>query len=160
MRTITLIILHCSATREGQSFDFEQCRTDHISHRGFSDIGYHFYITRDGVVHNGRPLERIGAHCLHHNRYSVGVCYEGGLDREGRPRDTRTVPQKIALEALLRELKRMFPRALIVGHRDLDPRKDCPKKGFLCVPVTPSVVEGSHIILSHTLREMSRLRLT
>ena len=126
MRTITLIILHCSATREGQSFDFEQCRTDHISHRGFSDIGYHFYITRDGVVHNGRPLERIGAHCLHHNRYSVGVCYEGGLDREGHPRDTRTVPQKIALEALLRELKRMVPRALLVGHRDLDPRKDCP----------------------------------
>ena len=126
MRTVTLIILHCSATREGQSFDFEQCREDHIRHRGFSDIGYHFYVTRDGVVHNGRPLERIGAHCLHHNRHSIGVCYEGGLDWEGRPKDTRTVRQKIALEALLQELKRMFPRALIVGHRDLNPRKACP----------------------------------
>lgn len=45
MRTITLIIIHCSATPEGRSLDFETCRQDHIRHRGFTDIGYHFYIT-------------------------------------------------------------------------------------------------------------------
>ena len=94
MRTITLIILHCSATREGQSFGFEDCRRDHIRHRGFRDIGYHYYITRDGTVHRGRPLEQVGAHCRNHNRHSIGICYEGGLDAEGRAKDTRTEAQK------------------------------------------------------------------
>ena len=79
MRTITLIIIHCSATPEGRRLDFETCRRDHIRHRGFTDIGYHFYITRDGEIHRGRPLEKVGAHCKNHNRHSVGICYEGGL---------------------------------------------------------------------------------
>ena len=95
-------------------------------HRGFRDIGYHFYITRDGEIHRGRALEKIGAHCRNHNAHSVGVCYEGGLDANGKPKDTRTLEQKGALLALLRELKRQFPKALIVGHRDLNPMKGCP----------------------------------
>ncbi|MBV4340939.1 N-acetylmuramoyl-L-alanine amidase, partial [Bacteroides thetaiotaomicron] len=44
MRTITLIIIHCSATPEGKALSAEACRQDHIRHRGFRDIGYHFYI--------------------------------------------------------------------------------------------------------------------
>ncbi|SEG70681.1 N-acetylmuramoyl-L-alanine amidase, partial [Bacteroides thetaiotaomicron] len=55
MRTITLIIIHCSATPEGKALSAEACRQDHIRHRGFRDIGYHFYITRDGEIHPGRP---------------------------------------------------------------------------------------------------------
>lgn len=126
MRTVTLIIVHCSATPEGQSFDFEQCRREHIRHRGFRDIGYHFYITRNGEIHRGRPIEQIGAHCQHHNRHSVGICYEGGLDRNRQPCDTRTLEQKASLLALIRELKKLFPNALVVGHRDLNPMKACP----------------------------------
>ena len=106
MRTITLIIIHCSATSEGKSLSAEACRQDHILHRGFRDIGYHFYITRDGEIHR--------------------VCYEGGLDANGKPKDTRTLEQKGALLALLRELKRQYPKALVVGHRDLNPMKGCP----------------------------------
>ena len=94
MRTITLIIIHCSATPEGKSLSAEACRQDHILHRGFRDIGYHFYITRDGEIHRGRALEKIGAHCRNHNAHSVGVCYEGGLDANGKPKDTRTLEQK------------------------------------------------------------------
>lgn len=126
MRTITLIIIHCSATPEGKSLSAEACRQDHILHRGFRDIGYHFYITRDGEIHRGRALEKIGAHCRNHNAHSIGVCYEGGLDANGKPKDTRTLEQKGALLALLRELKRQFPKALVVGHRDLNPMKGCP----------------------------------
>lgn len=126
MRTITLLIVHCSATPEGQSLDFETCRNDHLLHRGFSDIGYHFYLTRDGEIHRGRPLEKMGAHCRGHNRHSIGICYEGGLDKQGAPQDTRTLEQRGALLALLRELKRLFPHALIVGHHDLNPQKACP----------------------------------
>ena len=90
------------------------------------DIGYHFYITRDGEIHRGRSLEEVGAHCRNHNAHSIGVCYEGGLDADGKPKDTRTLEQRGALFALLRELKRQFPKALIVGHRDLNPMKGCP----------------------------------
>ena len=92
MRTITLIIIHCSATPEGKSLSAEACRQDHILHRGFRDIGYHFYITRDGEIHRGRALEKIGAHCRNHNAHSIGVCYEGGLDANGKPKDTGHVP--------------------------------------------------------------------
>jgi len=126
MRTITLIIIHCSATPEGKSLSAEACRQDHILHRGFRDMGYHFYITRDGEIHRGRALEKVGAHCRNHNAHSIGVCYEGGLDANGKPKDTRTLEQEGALLALLRELKRQFPKALIVGHRDLNPMKGCP----------------------------------
>ena len=80
MRTITLIIIHCSATPEGKFLSAEACRQDHIQHRGFRDIGYHFYITRDGEICQGRPLEKVGAHCRDHNTHSIGICYEGGLD--------------------------------------------------------------------------------
>lgn len=126
MRTITLIIIHCSATPEGRSLSFEECRRDHIMHRHFRDIGYHYYITRDGVVHEGRPIEKVGAHCEGHNSHSIGICYEGGLDANGKPADTRTDAQRKALKSLVERMHRLFPKALIVGHHDLNPRKACP----------------------------------
>ncbi|HIZ01366.1 MAG TPA: N-acetylmuramoyl-L-alanine amidase, partial [Candidatus Bacteroides merdipullorum] len=88
--------------------------------------GYHFYVTRDGQVHAGRPIGQPGAHCRNHNRHSIGICYEGGLDTQGNPKDTRTEPQKAALRKLLSQLKESFPQALVVGHRDLNPMKECP----------------------------------
>ena len=77
MRTITLIIIHCSATPEGKSLSAEACRQDHILHRGFRDIGYHFYITRNGEIHRGRALEKVGAHCRNHRL--VFVMREGWM---------------------------------------------------------------------------------
>lgn len=132
MRTITLIIIHCSATPEGRSLSFEECRRDHIMHRHFRDIGYHFYITRDGTVHDGRPIEKVWAHCEGHNSHSIGICYEGGLDANGKPADTRTEAQRKALKSLVERMHRLFPKALIVGHHDLNPRKACP-----CFKVEP-----------------------
>ena len=126
MRTITLIIIHCSATPQGSSLSFEECRRDHIMHRHFRDIGYHYYITRDGVVHEGRPVEKVGAHCEGHNSHSIGICYEGGLDANGKPADTRTDAQRKALKSLIEDLHHRFPKALIVGHHDLNPAKACP----------------------------------
>ena len=126
MRTITLIILHCSATKENRRYRFEDCKRDHLSRPHYKDIGYHFYIERDGKTREGRPVEMVGAHCLRHNLYSIGVCYEGGLDRYGKPTDTRTVAQKDALLRLLARLKTRFPHALIMGHRELTHDRDCP----------------------------------
>ena len=114
MRRITLFIIHCSATRCGQSYSFEDCRRDHIDGRHFRDIGYHYYITRDGPgTLPGRPLSLEGAHCFGHNRHSIGICYEGGLDADGHPADTRTAEQTEQLILLLMRLAKLFPGARI-----------------------------------------------
>ena len=89
-------------------------------------IGYHYVVRRDGQIEPGRPEWLTGAHCRNHNAHSIGVCYEGGLDIRGQPADTRTEAQRQALRRLLKELKERYPRALIVGHHDLNPLKACP----------------------------------
>lgn len=125
-RLINLIVVHCSATRCDRSYSLEDCRRDHLA-RGFANIGYHFYITRDGMVHAGRPLHQEGAHAQGFNKYSIGICYEGGLSSDGHPADTRTDAQRATLEALLTRLHTDYPKARIVGHRDLPGvKKDCP----------------------------------
>ena len=126
MRTITLIILHCSAVRPDQTSSAAQIDTWHRQ-RGFHlGIGYHYVIRRNGEIEQGRTEYMVGAHCLNHNAHSIGVCYEGGLDIRGQPDDTRTTAQKVALRLLLEDLHRRYPKALIVGHHDLNPGKSCP----------------------------------
>ena len=127
-RRIAYLVIHCTATRASHPFPLEALRRCHVQQRGFRDIGYHFYITRDGITHPCRPLDQVGAHVFGFNQHSVGICYEGGLDEEGRPADTRTNEQKIALTALLRELRKDYPEARIVGHYELSTsiHKACP----------------------------------
>ena len=126
MRTITLIVIHCSAVRPDQTSSVAQIDTWHRQ-RGFHlGIGYHYVIRRNGDLELGRPEYMVGAHCQNHNAHSIGVCYEGGLDIRGQPADTRTEAQRQALRRLLEELKERYPRALIVGHHDLNPLKACP----------------------------------
>lgn len=123
---ISLIVLHCSATRVTQSFTIEQLEACHKA-RGYSSVGYHYYITRDGTLYPCRPENEVGAHALHFNKNIIGICYEGGLDAKGRPADTRTEAQKITMEELLRSLCVDFPDAEILGHCDLPGvRKACP----------------------------------
>ena len=125
MRTITLIVIHCSAVRPDQTSSAKKIDEWHKD-RKFKCIGYHYVIRRNGEIEPGRPEWQVGAHCLHHNAHSIGVCYEGGLDIRGQPADTRTAEQKAAMRTLLEQLHRRYTRALIVGHRNLDPTKDCP----------------------------------
>ena len=122
-----MIIIHCSAVKPDQTSSAAQIDTWHRkdNHWKFG-IGYHYVIRRDGEIESGRPEWMVGAHCLNHNAHSLGVCYEGGLDIRGQPDDTRTPAQKKALRWLLRQLHWTYPRAVIVGHHDLDPQKDCP----------------------------------
>ena len=125
MRTVTLLIVHCSAVRPGQQSSAPDIDRWHRA-KGWKSIGYHFVVRRDGTVETGRNIEEVGAHCRWHNRHSIGICYEGGLDEAGKPADTRTPEQKQALRQLLEQLHGQFPKALIVGHHDLDPMKACP----------------------------------
>lgn len=122
-RNITLIVVHCSATRVTSDYSPDMLERDHRA-RGFNSAGYHFYIRKSGQRVALRPLTLAGAHVTGFNRDSVGVCYEGGCDAAGNAADTRTAVQKNELGALLRELVVMYPDAEICGHRDLSPDKD------------------------------------
>ena len=125
MRTINLIVVHCSATRCDRPFPVTALIRCHADRFGFT--GYHYYITRDGTTYQTRHEQLIGAHAKGYNQHSLGVCYEGGLNKQGKPADTRTKAQKQALLKLLRRLKKEHPQAQILGHKDLpDVKKACP----------------------------------
>ena len=127
LESVRWIILHCSATRADRPYPVEQLLRDHRA-RGFRTIGYHFYIRRDGQVSQHRHLLEVGAHCRPFNRCSIGICYEGGLDSNGKPKDTRTIAQRGSLVKLLIELKQKFPKAAIRGHNEMPGAipKECP----------------------------------
>ena len=124
MRKITEIIIHCSATIEGKDYTLADIDRWHRA-RGFRNIGYHYVIYRDGSIHAGRPISEIGAHCAGHNAHSIGICYIGGLSKEGKPKDTRTPEQRKAMRSLIKHLKQKFPEANIHGHREYA-NKACP----------------------------------
>jgi len=127
MRQINEIIVHCSATPEGKNFTVEDIDKWHRQ-RGFRCIGYHYVIYLDGGIHLGRPIEEEGAHCSDggHNKHSIGVCYIGGVAKDGHTlKDTRTPEQKAAMKALIGLLKAAFCGAKVYGHRDFA-KKACP----------------------------------
>lgn len=124
MRTVTLIVVHCSATPQGSDFHATDIDRWHRA-KGWKMIGYHYVVNLDGTIEKGRPESMVGAHCKGHNEHSLGVCYIGGLDAQGRPADTRTSAQKTALRRLLERLHAAYPQALIVGHRTMAPTA-CP----------------------------------
>ena len=95
--------------------------------RGFGQYpGYHVYVKRDGTMYYCRPVSMIGCHVKGFNAHSIGVCYEGGLDEQGKPKDTRTEAQKEVLHEVFSLLKECYPTARIVGHHELYPGKACP----------------------------------
>lgn len=125
-RKINEIIIHCTATQEGTPYTVEQIRQYHKQSKGWKDIGYHYVIYLDGSVHNGRDVDFQGAHCKYHNANSIGICYVGGVGKDGKNKDTRTPAQKKAMYELIYIMKTLYPNATIHGHKEFEPRKDCP----------------------------------
>ena len=130
-RKISKIILHCTATPEGEDYNVEQIRDIHVNGNGWSDIGYHWLIGRDGTIYPGRPEAIAGAHCEGYNTDSIGVSYVGGCPARSvknwmnQSKDTRTDAQKKALVALVKELRSRYPGATVHGHNEFS-NKACP----------------------------------
>lgn len=127
MNKIDSIVIHCSATNEGVEYKAADIERWH-KQRGFKQIGYNYVIDLDGTVEIGRPLTMDGAHCntaglsgKSYNTHSIGICYIGGLDKDGKAKDTRTDKQKESLRTLVYRLIEKYPIIDVLGHRDASP---------------------------------------
>ncbi|MCW5722853.1 MAG: N-acetylmuramoyl-L-alanine amidase [Devosia sp.] len=126
VRPISEIIVHCAATPEGKDFTVDDIRAWH-KQRGWSDIGYHYVVYRDGRVMLGRPIGQIGAHVAGRNTGTIGICYIGGVSADGKTaKDTRTAAQRAALLWLVGQLAAKHKGVRkISGHNEYA-AKACP----------------------------------
>lgn len=126
LKEVKYLVVHCTATRLSQRVSVEDIDRWHKA-QGWSGIGYHWYVDRDGHIFPGRSEREAGAHVRGYNHCSIGICYEGGLDEQGNSADTRTPAQKAALLFIIKDLKQSYPNAIVLGHRDFPGvHKDCP----------------------------------
>lgn len=129
LRTSTkYVVVHCSATPANMPVNAALIDKWHRQ-RGWLKIGYHFVIKRDGSIEEGRKVDEIGAHVEGFNSQSVGVCMAGGcVNVNGKllPENNFTPEQFDSLKMLLVHLKATYKGAKIVGHKELDNKKDCP----------------------------------
>ena len=119
MRNIDKLIIHCSATREcDDSVNASVIDRWHKA-RGWKGCGYHFIVLIDGTIETGRMIDKVGAHVKGMNKSSIGICYIGGLERDGKtPKDTRTPEQKESLLLLIKTLNKIYPEATLHGHNE------------------------------------------
>ncbi|MCF7995413.1 MAG: N-acetylmuramoyl-L-alanine amidase [Chromatiaceae bacterium] len=134
MRAINMIVVHCSASPPGMDIGAEEIDRWHRQ-RGWSGIGYHKVVRLDGTIELGRDLdddgdvdEHIGAHAFGFNRHSLGIVYIGGVDSDGKPKDTRTSAQRLVLLNEVAAWARQYrvPVDSVKGHYELDGGKACP----------------------------------
>lgn len=124
-RNVFELIWHCAATPEGKDFTVEDIDRWHKD-RGWSGIGYHFVVYRDGTIHAGRSNERTGAHVGGHNTGTIGLCYIGGVAADGKTaKDTRTPQQRRAMRALTIDIAKDPRITRISGHNEYA-AKACP----------------------------------
>ncbi|QZT38791.1 N-acetylmuramoyl-L-alanine amidase [Halosquirtibacter xylanolyticus] len=119
MRKINKIILHCSDSDIAEHDDIQVVRRWHLE-RGWKDIGYHYFITKNGRVRWGRSPAMYGAHCAGHNRDSIGICLSG--------RHKFTPYQFNSLRNLLIRLMKEYdiPKSAIYPHNHFNKNKSCP----------------------------------
>jgi N-acetylmuramoyl-L-alanine amidase len=115
---VKLIVVHCSDTNDKENLKAIDIHKMHLGF-GWDGIGYHKVICRSGKIENGRPEYWIGAHTKSKNDISLGVCLIGS--------NKFTKKQYISLEKVLRKWKLLYPKAKILGHRDVgNTKKTCP----------------------------------
>ncbi len=125
-KSTDFIVIHCSATPAGMDIGAKEIDRWHRA-KGWFRIGYHFVIRRDGSIEYGRELNAVGAHAVGFNERSIGICLVGGVAKDNKtPENNYTPAQWLTLEKLVSELEQQFPKAKVVGHRDLNPGRGCP----------------------------------
>lgn len=122
-----MIIVHCSSTLPHMDIGVKEIKHWHVNERGWSDIGYHLVIKRDGSFENGRPLDINGAHAKGYNHRSIGICLVGGMKSKDEYEANFTLAQYDSLKHAVKYLKSVYPIEVVLGHRDLPGvTKTCP----------------------------------
>ena len=127
-RAISRLVVHCSATRPSMDVGAKEIREWHVEGNGWKDIGYHFVIRRNGSIELGRPIEEAGSHAKGYNSDSIGVCLIGGVDQEDYriAENNFTEKQFQSLIEIIVKTRKAIPHIMVMGHKDLDPKKACP----------------------------------
>lgn len=125
MRVIKYIAVHCTATQPTAKIaDIQRYWREQLK---WKYPGYHYIIKADGETVQLLDLATPSNGVADYNSQIINISYIGGIDKAGLPKDTRTPEQKAALTEILTKLKRMFPNAVIQGHRDFPKvAKACP----------------------------------
>lgn len=116
MRAIDAIVIHCSASLNGDTRITRDVIDRWHREKNWSGVGYHYVIHADGELVEGRPLEKAGAHVAGSNAKSIGICMVGT--------DRFSEAQWVTLRDLVATLQMRFPAAKVLGHRDYSPDKD------------------------------------
>jgi len=125
LNSITTIFVHCSATPPNRDVTVKDIDTWH-KNKGWDQIGYHYYIDIHGVAHQGRSIDRVGAHAKGNNYNSIGICYAGGVDENNTPQDTLTAAQQRTMANIILALGCVLQRSLLLrGHKEVS-TKSCP----------------------------------
>jgi len=130
LREIDAVYIHAAYTPADMDVGVEEIRKWHVDPpprgRGWSDIGYHYVIRRDGTLETGRPVEIAGAHAYGHNTNSIGVCLVGGK-KDNHAQFNFTKGQMDTLRLLVEELVRDYQLQLtdVHGHNEVS-SKECP----------------------------------
>lgn len=114
------IILHHAAA---VTCSADQIHAWHLAN-GWSGIGYHFFVRKDGTVYRGRPEDTVGAHAGGSNSDSIGVCFEGSFDKEEMP-----AVQRRAGTELVAYLKKKYGVTTVQRHSDVN-ATGCPGTHF------------------------------
>ncbi len=125
MRTIKHIVIHCTATnREAKVASIVKYWKEKL---GWKNAGYHFIFDQNGRVTMLQPLHKPSNGVRGYNTSSIHISYIGGIDKDGKPQDTRTQSQYVVMAALIKALKGAYPDAVVLGHRDFPKvKKACP----------------------------------
>lgn len=118
IKLVNTLVVHCSDTPDDEDISAIDIHNMHIGF-GWNGIGYHKIIKRDGLVENGRPEYWVGAHVKGKNHDTLGVCLIG--------KNKFTKKQFVSLKIVLKEWKKKYPQASILGHYQVTlTKKTCP----------------------------------
>ena len=132
------LVIHCTATPEGREVSADEIRRWHTAPkaaggRGWNQVGYTDMVHLDGkverLVRNNEDMQvdafEITNGAKGYNAIARHIVYVGGVDADGKAKDTRTEAQRNALAAYVRDFHARFPQVRIIGHNEIAP-KACP----------------------------------
>lgn len=122
-RAVDRVFIHCSASDNPAHDDIEVIKQWHTDKRpvgrGFSDVGYHYFITKDGRLQNGRSLEKQPAAQSGHNKGSLAICLHG--------LENFTEAQFKTLKLLCEKMYLVYEQKITFhGHNEVNRNKTCP----------------------------------